>query len=387
MTAVIPQNSVLLDVNSRYSLQDPVYGNGRYTVVINNANKVNSCIKILPHRVSIPNIFPNIRDGSNLRFFTGTPGDPQSQVVVHAVTIEPDFYSAEALYALLTTTTVPGLTVELGTSPRTMQFTWTRDQFTIGVNSELVYMDGNEETLFAALGFDSVRNTRTLVTLKAVYTRATEYRYLDHLRAGQTVVIPVGTYTPLELTEVLNTNLNGLVHTIDPVTHKLSVTSVQNFYMVNAAGGNALGDMLGITTSTPTEGPGIPNTEVYITPERVQYDAWQARAPNAPNLGGEKLVHVALQPIAQGHMVAANGYEYNVLTTVALDATRYGDYAIQQAADMYTDDADFPRELTAAQVTVQLLDANYEQLYVPTNYHVNVQLKCYHLDSRYMYKN
>lgn len=385
MTAVIPQNSVLFDLNSRFSLQDPTWGNGRYTVVINNANKVNSCIKILPHRVSIPNIFPNIRAGSNLRFFTGTPGNPMSQVVVYAVTIEPDFYSADALCALLTTTTVQGLTVQLSPSPRTMQFTLTREQFTIGVNSELVYMDGEEETLFAALGFNSTRNTRTLVTLQAVYTRATDYTYLDSLKAAQTVVIPVGSYTPTQLTTVLNTNPNGLVHTIDPVTHKLRVTSVQNFYMVNAADGNALGGMLGITTSTPTAGAGI--TDTLDTTAPVQFDAWQARAPNAPNLGGEKLVHVALQPIAQGHMVAANGYEYNVLTTVALDTTPYGDYSIQQANDMYTDDTDFPRELTAATVTVQLLDANYDQLYVPTNYHVNVQLKCYHLDSRYMYTN
>ena len=112
MSAVIPQNSVLLDLNSRFSTQDPELGNGKFTVVINNANKVNSCIKILPHRVSIPNIFPNVRAGSNLRFFTGTPGDLGSQVVVYVVFIWPDFYSAQTLCSLLTTATVPGLRTE-----------------------------------------------------------------------------------------------------------------------------------------------------------------------------------------------------------------------------------------------------------------------------------
>jgi hypothetical protein len=269
--------------------------------------------------------------------------------------------------------------------PHTLQFTLTQEQFTIGVNSEVVYLDGNEETLFAVLGFDSKRNTQTVVKLNAVYTRSTQYTYRDSVNAVQVVAIPNGTYTPNQLMTILNTNTSGLVHTIDPVTHKLRVQSVLSFYMVNTADGNALGDILGITTSTPLAGVGI--TDTLATTALVQFDAWQVQAPHVPNLGGEKLVHVSLQPISQGNLVAGDGYEYNVLTTVALDTTPYGDYTIQKAGDLFTDDTDFPRELTAAAVLVELLDASYKPLRVPPNYHVNVQLKCYHLDSQHNYQN
>jgi len=286
MAAVIPTNSVLLDLNSRFAVPDVTLGNGKYTCVVNNANKVNSCIKIMPHRISIPNIFPNIRSNSSLTFFL-IANFENRRIELKKVDITEGFYTLTDLLATLNTPD-SSLSVAL-TDTGKLQLKLTIPASGGGdpnsTTQDRVFIEGENETLFSLLGFQTQRGTKTTIEMKFFRGEST-----------------------LE---------------------------------------------------------------------------WSVVAPNIPNMGGEKLVHVSLRPISQGNLVSSNGYEYDILTTVPLHTTKYGDYAVQSAPDLFTDDTDFPRQLTAASAEVELLDAYYEPLHVPTNYHVNVQLKCYHLDSAY----
>jgi hypothetical protein len=281
MSAVIPTNSVLLDLNSRFATPDSIYGNGKFTVVVNNANKVNSCIKITPHRISIPNIFPNIRSRTSLTFFM-LPPDGLTRTDIYTIDMPSGFYTmTELLTALNTSDDV--VAVELLITG-TLQLRITLP-IGLGDMTQTMYIDGSNEALLPLLGFPRQLGTRTKVKL---------------------------------LFDGTETN-----------------------------------------------------------------KSWVVAAPCQANLGGEKLVHVSLRPISHGNLVSSNGYEYDILSTVPLHATKYGDYAVWSAPDLYTDDNDFPRQLTVASAEVELLDAYYEPLSVPLNYHVNVQLKCYHLDSTY----
>jgi hypothetical protein len=279
MAAVIPTNSVLLDLNSRFATPDPLYGNGKFTVVVNNANKVNSCIKIMPHRISLPNMFPNIRTGTSLTFFT-LALDGLTRTDIYRIDMPSGFYTSTDLLAALNT--LDGVVAVQSIALGTLQIRLTTQ---LGDTAETMFIEGANETVFPLLGFPRQFGTRTRIQML------------------------------------------------------------------------------------------FDGTEINKT--------WVVAAPYQPNLGGEKLVHVSLRPISHGNLVSSNGYEYDILTTVPLHTTKYGDYAVWAAPDLYTDDTDFPRQLTAASAEVELLDAYYEPLPVPLNYHVNVQLKCYHLDSTY----
>ena len=55
--------SIVADYSSHFaSRKSDKYGNGEYEITINNSNHVNSAVKICPHRVLIPNIFPNFNE-------------------------------------------------------------------------------------------------------------------------------------------------------------------------------------------------------------------------------------------------------------------------------------------------------------------------------------
>ena len=46
---------------------DPTYGNGKFTCSMNNANRgATHAVKVVPSKIIVPNVFPNIKNGSNV---------------------------------------------------------------------------------------------------------------------------------------------------------------------------------------------------------------------------------------------------------------------------------------------------------------------------------
>lgn len=377
MKAVIPQNSVLYDLNSRQaSSKDGTYGNGKFVVTINNANKVNSCIKVLPHRVTIPNIFPNVKAGTSLRFYQGA-----TTILTREIT--PWFYALDELEAAVSTSPTTQLPrLEMTHTYLIPGILLALTQETLSINTtNTVSVDASNTSILEVLGFDTGTITMQQ-TVNGTEPYPLNFKFLDALGNPQTYTIGTGVYTPTTLVTALNLltalDPDPIVFSIDPTTKILSATSTAAFYMQNAADGNVLADMFGIKTSTIA--PGVTS---YTADEPVRFDRWEARAPRVPNLGGEKIVHVSLNPILKGNLIGSDSTDYPILTTVPLHTTPYGDYGVFSAQDLYTDDADFPQELNAQTVEVELKDASYNTLHVPLNYHVNIQLKCYHMDSKY----
>ena len=53
--------SSLVEFSSRRNVQESKYGNGQFTCVINNANRIDQATRILAHRIIVPNCFDNVR--------------------------------------------------------------------------------------------------------------------------------------------------------------------------------------------------------------------------------------------------------------------------------------------------------------------------------------
>ncbi len=259
----------------------------------------------------------------------------------------------------------------------------TTNHIVIGQTETLALTATNTKFLHM-MGFTSNTNTSELTTrVTNAYDTSTNFTYSwqDQFLVQQYVTIPKGRYTQIELRDALNTaialNPTGK-HTLSISAGKFVFTSSPDgFRLIPKANGNDMADTLGITTIHT----GSPTT-ADLEP---QYARYQSQAPSPPYMGGEKFAHVAIRELAQGNLIASTGKEYDVLTTVPLHATPYGQYTVQSAADLYTDDVDFPRRVTATAVEVAILDANYDQLTIPVNYNVNVQLKAYHMDTAFDY--
>jgi hypothetical protein len=65
---------------------DPVHGNGKFTCAMNNANRgATHAVKIIPSKIVVPNVFPNIRNGSNvIKTYGRTLFTPEDIIVVSA---------------------------------------------------------------------------------------------------------------------------------------------------------------------------------------------------------------------------------------------------------------------------------------------------------------
>lgn len=391
MSAVVPQNSVLLDLNSRYAEQDPLYLNGRYRCSLVNANKVNSCIKILPHRITVPNIFPNIPVGSQIRV-TAQSEDPAIDTsTLFVLDIPSKFYTRDEFIALFPPT------APLSFDETTQRFTITMPTDYIAIGTETITITASNKKVLELMGFTQTSDAEGLV-VRTSLTYSGNYIWGTGPAGGYTAhIVPAGRYTASELgvnISALTQNVPGVGHTVGlpppPAEQKFNFAAVNGgtFYLRNGDDFpigpiNRLAGALGITTSTPLTGPGI--STFVVADEEPTLTTYQLTGESPPNFSGENFVHVALRELAQGNMVTSTSFEYNVLTTVPLDNTAYGNYKVQAASDLFTDDVDFPRQLTAATVEVAILDAEYQPLVIPKNYHVNVQLKAYHTDTAFRY--
>lgn len=388
------ENSILLDLNSRQADQDPVYGNGRFVVTVPNASKITECVKVVPTKVTIPNIFPNVRSGTNLRIYRNA--DPATQVTENTILIPEGFYSRDELIQLVSG---DESIVRLSYDETTKRFTltWTFSYtFTVGtpIGAYEFFFDSSDTHFLSILGYPCFNNRPCIGSFSLDPTQdkpsaTSVFQYLDINKSLVSFTMPEGSYEMADFVSQINSNFQGInpinpvVMSYDSVTKKISFSCTEQFYVVNQADGNDFADRLGILTSTDVNSLGV---LTYTGEAAVSFDRYISTAANPPNLGGEKIVNVALSPITDSNLVTSNGLNFAILTSVSLADTTYGDYAIQAANDRFTEDADFPRSLSAQRVTISLLDSNYEQLFVPTNYHVTVQLKIYHVNTSYAIK-
>jgi hypothetical protein len=105
-----------------------------------------------------------------------------------------------------------------------------------------------------------------------------------------------------------------------------------------------------------------------------------------PNVGGCKLVHVSIPEMGRNNMIAnsINGrtMNRNVVVTVPLHETAYGEYACLSTDDAYVDDIDYKNPLNIQKATIELLDENFNALTVPRNYPVHMSFKVYYNDKK-----
>ena len=105
-----------------------------------------------------------------------------------------------------------------------------------------------------------------------------------------------------------------------------------------------------------------------------------------PNVGGCKLVHVSIPEMGRNNMIAnsTNGrtMNRNVVVTVPLNDTAYGEYACLSTDDAYVDDIDYKNPLNIQKATIELLDENFKPLTVPRNYPVHMSFKVYYGDKK-----
>jgi hypothetical protein len=98
MNVITTHDSSLIVYNSADAVRkDGVLGNGDFTCRMSNVNRAGShAVKVVPFKVFIPNVFPNILAGANL---VQTVKDGVG--ITSTVTIRSDFYSLDALMDML----------------------------------------------------------------------------------------------------------------------------------------------------------------------------------------------------------------------------------------------------------------------------------------------
>jgi hypothetical protein len=98
MNVITKHDSSLIVYNSADAVQrDAVHGNGEFTCRMSNVNRAGShAVKLVPYKVFIPNVFPNIKAGANV-----VETYDAALALSSSVTVRSDFYSLDALLVSL----------------------------------------------------------------------------------------------------------------------------------------------------------------------------------------------------------------------------------------------------------------------------------------------
>jgi hypothetical protein len=104
-------------------------------------------------------------------------------------------------------------------------------------------------------------------------------------------------------------------------------------------------------------------------------------APGQPYMGTAPVVHVAAKKIANSNLLSSNSGEYNILATVDMTQTQYGQYAVFNSFDIYLNDIDFRTPRNIGDVDFEILDHEFQPIYIDPRFHVVIQLKVYHTDT------
>lgn len=102
-----------------------------------------------------------------------------------------------------------------------------------------------------------------------------------------------------------------------------------------------------------------------------------------PSMGGPSIVHVLLAELAQSNMVdVRDGTPYDVMVTICLSGTPYGQKFIFEADDLFVNDIDYEDHRHPSVIEMRVVDSKMRQLYLPFNTSIDVVLKCFHADKR-----
>ena len=105
-------------------------------------------------------------------------------------------------------------------------------------------------------------------------------------------------------------------------------------------------------------------------------------ATASPFMGTTPVVHVVAKKIATNNLLSSNNGEYNVLTTVDMTQTPFGQYASFSSQDIFLHDIDFRSPRQISDVDFELVDNEFQTLTIDPRFHVVVALKVYHTDTQ-----
>ena len=105
-------------------------------------------------------------------------------------------------------------------------------------------------------------------------------------------------------------------------------------------------------------------------------------AAASPYMGTTPVVHVIAKKIATSNLLSSNNGEYNVLATVDMTQTSFGQYASFSSQDIFLHDIDFRSPRQISDVDFELVDNEFQTLPVDPRFHVVIALKVYHTDTK-----
>ena len=202
----------------------------------------------------------------------------------------------------------------------------------------------------------------------------------------QQVSIATGFYTRAEYIAAFNTAMGAscVMTYVAAPTNRIQITCPANgfviasqdwFNMVGFTNVTALADTANLASVF------IDNNVTLELPVVAAVAAPVVTISSIPNFAGETLVHVALSRVSDSNCLCHDSQKRDVLLTVPLTTTPYGEYHCSVAPDTFLDDFEFRSEQSTSNARIQLLDFRYRLLPVPTNYHVTIMLKVYHVDT------
>lgn len=386
--AIVPTNSVLLDLNSRFATKDPLWQNGRFTCTVNNGSRITSCVKVLPHRCTLANVFPNVPTGASLLLYTQDDTDPTLPIkTILQLDIPSKFYTRDEFIALFPANAA--ISYDANTQKFTLNVT---TDYVLLDQTETLYIQASDKKILHLMGFTQFANLEeTIVKVSNPFDTSNNSTYLwrdENDDVDHTTTLTKGRYTTAQLATALNAVTDDVAApgrhvwsappTDDPTKFAVNSSDITSFWTRRLSNGNLMADVLGITVDTQYSQAGP-----FALPNDPQLITYQLTGASPINFSGENFVHIAIRELAQSNLISSTNYNYNILTTVPLHTTQYGDYVTLKSDDLFVDDVDFPRHIDAGTVEVAILDASYQQLYIPPNYNVNVQLKAYHIDTLY----
>ena len=243
-------------------------------------------------------------------------------------------------------------------------------------------------TLAQAFGISkAVKVVPALVQIPNVFPNVREDAFITlYNEFLQTVVanfiLPAGWYSTQELLTFFEANgfLNSdttSILSIDPVTGKfLFAPDIgDGFYTLTMP--ESLFDMMGYRSFAEDQGniPGSSGDWVWSV---------EAVDPDIPNFSGVNTVHVLANNFGDLNCCSNVGSSETdhppIIFSVSMGSTPYGNLATSRATTLHVDDIDFRNVSDISDFDMFLTDENMKQLFVPTNYHVQIVFKVFHDD-------
>jgi len=337
-------HSVLVEYNSQQATsRSSVYGNGQFTCTLNNTNSLTHSIKVTPHKTIIPNVFNNVNEYNNyLEIMLIDPAnfvpDPavgieaNGGVVTMQMTLPVGFYTQQGLVNMFNATWASTAPVDA--------YLLKKGTLTLGVaNSGAVASKISASLSPGAQGNQDWTFTTT-VTQPPNYGPDAGFA----VRASRDFFELMG--------------WSNLIFHEDPDGKCYMWLSWIN---------------------TPMQ-----NTYDWINDHSQLPSSGETRTSMIPRMGGEHVVHIAINEAAPGNMVCSDSKARDILLTCSMHDVPYGQFMAFEAKDLYVDDIDYKTVTNLHRAQITLLDHKFRVLTVPENYPVSIILKVFHNDTHTM---